>query len=202
MWDVHLPCWGVCVGCVCKRRSGLSRLYWNWCGLTKGWSWVWLSDYAKLGWFGLRKVVELWCTMPWSWLVSVAPAGCGVASIFWARWREPYRESVEVHWKRASSPSKKSNCRVRSGLELYMGGRKKASHVPHQFSFPELCCPLVVLRLQWFKKSLSFSGVVFMWNIQFYFGNTLPKICFCNGKSTISSMSFISYAIDYVSASS
>ncbi len=38
IWAVHLPCWGVCVACVCKRRSGLSRLYWNWCGLTKGWS--------------------------------------------------------------------------------------------------------------------------------------------------------------------
>ena len=70
--------------------------------------------------------MEQWRTMPWSWLVSVAPAGCGVVSIFWARWREPYRESVGVHWKRASSPSKKSNCRVRSGLEICTGGKKKS----------------------------------------------------------------------------
>lgn len=81
--------------------------------------------------------------MPCSWLVSVAPAGCGVASIFWARWREPYRESVSVHWKRASSPSKKSNCRVRLELEFYMGSKEKTVMC---HAFPELCCPLVVLR--------------------------------------------------------
>ncbi len=129
-----------------------------------------------LGGLSLEEWVELWRTMPWSWLVSVAPAGCGVVSIFWARWREPYRESVEVHWKRASSPSKKSNCRVRSGLELYTGGKKEKSHVLHQFSFPEFCCSLVVLRLQWFKKSLHSSEVVFfMWNIHFNLATFPPK---------------------------
>lgn len=56
-------------------------------------------------------------TMPCSRLVSVDPAGCGVASIFRARWREPYRESEAVHRKRASSPSKKMSCRVRSALD-------------------------------------------------------------------------------------
>lgn len=55
--------------------------------------------------------------MPCSWLVSVALGGCGVFAIFCARWREPYRESVELHWNSASSPSKNSSCRVRSGTE-------------------------------------------------------------------------------------
>lgn len=73
--------------------------------------------------------------MPCSWLVSVAPAGCAMFCIFWARWREPYRESEALHCKRASSPSKKISCSVRSGLELYMGGEEKICSLTHWASW-------------------------------------------------------------------
>lgn len=66
---------------------------------------------------------RLWenCTMLSSWLVLVASGGCGVVAILWARWRDPYRESSEVHWYRASSPSKKNSCRDRSDPESCEG---------------------------------------------------------------------------------
>ena len=125
--------------------------------------------------------MEQWRTMPWSWLVSVAPAGCGVVSIFWARWREPYRESVGVHWKRASSPSKKSNCRVRSGLEICTGGKKKS--VPcHESS-----------------RSKSSAAPQWLWEYKYTdtawdFLSVKKKKIVCNSES------FISCDIDYASA--
>lgn len=75
-------------------------------------------------------------TMPCSWLVSVAPAGCAVLSIFCARCREPYSESVGDQRKKASSPSKKMSCSVRSGLEACAGRRGDA----------QLCFLLCILQ--------------------------------------------------------
>lgn len=54
--------------------------------------------------------------MPWIWFVFVVPGGCGVAAIFRAKCREPYRESEGLHRTNASSPSKKINFRDRSDV--------------------------------------------------------------------------------------